>query len=97
MTENRVEIETADGNDYVEHERVYEGFVQGSVAGVMICLIALIALIAMAVIGGLAFWIGLFGLFIGLLTVTVTLISAASWSSSLLVVLGMIVLCLPFL
>ena len=78
--------------DYPAHERTYSGFLRFSIAGVIACLILLVALIGMTIVGGLAFWVGMFGLILGLVVISVVLASGLGWTGPLVIFAAMVVL-----
>ena len=78
--------------DYPAHERTYGGFLRFTIAGVIGCAFILVALIGMTIVGGLAFWAGLIGLIVGLLTLAVVLASGLGWTAPLVIFVAMVLL-----
>ena len=78
--------------DYPAHERTYTGFLRFSIAGVIACAFVLVALIGMTIVGGLAFWAGLIGLILGLITLAIVLASGLGWTAPLVVFAAMVIL-----
>lgn len=78
--------------DYPAHERTYSGFLRFSIAGVIACTFILVSLIGMTIVGGLAFWVGMFGLIIGLAVTAIVLASGLGWTAPLVVLAAMVVL-----
>jgi len=78
--------------DLAAHKATYTTFVRLTIGTVIVCAMTLAALVAMTVIGGMAVWVGLVGLIVGLVVVAVTLASQRGWAASLLVLAAMIIL-----
>lgn len=81
-------------NDYREHERTYDGFIRFTVGGILHVVLTLVCLLGMTYIGGLAFWVGLFGLIIGTVVIVMTLVAGLTWTPTLVTLAAVIILTL---
>jgi hypothetical protein len=77
---------------FEEHQRTYDGFIKGSIALTILCLIVVVALVAFAFIPAGNVLVGFAGIIIGILALIVDLKAGGSWKLSVgwLVIYGLI-------